>query len=384
MIRPYRWRLLEYQHQEQSPAYSLYHWANEPDLRRRLREATRLEEELRQIPTQWGQILRLMDWVHHLSHHQGWNEAPDLSGLGLLRGAQEGSVTFRCVEFAHMLQQVLAAFAFPARVIGLRRPGADEGLGKAHVVVDVWSTEHGKWVVLDPQLNLFYAARDGAVLSALEIHDRVRSRAFHDLRMSRDADIRQDYTPMESHDTVDYETMEVPDGFDRDEVWRSLPDHGDVDSFIRFWEEYYDQFVFRRSYSLNRPKSVTGNDSCRELYFYDVDVLPPIVFQRMAQAVTFTTDRSKIAVPINGVELQWAPAVSADGASEIARGIELSLRHSMPWFDHYEVALNAHRWTTEEAVIHVSLQPGENTISVQPINDYGRPGEQAVVRLWIN
>ncbi len=91
MNRQYRWRLLEYQHQEQSPAYALYHWAEEPELRKALRDATGLEQDLAQIRTSWEQILRLMDWVHHLSHHQGWDEASELSGLALLQAAQNGS-----------------------------------------------------------------------------------------------------------------------------------------------------------------------------------------------------------------------------------------------------------------------------------------------------
>lgn len=381
MNRQYRWHLLEYQHQEQSPAYGLYHWADEPDLRRTLRDATGLESELAQIPTSWGQIVRLMDWVHHLSHHQGRDEAPDLSGLALLRAARDGAVTFRCVEFAHMLQQVLAAFAFPARVVALRRPAAEDGFGKGHVVVDVWSGDHAKWVVLDPQLNLYYTARDGAVLSAWEIHDCVRAAQFHDLQMSREADIRQDYTPMEARDRVDYETMEVPEGFDRDEAWRSLPDHGDVDSFIRFWKEYYHQLAFRRSYSLHRPTSTIAP---QDLFYHDATMLPPIVFQRMAQAVTFTTDRSKIAVPVNGVEVQWAPVLSADPSPDSTRHIEVTLRHSMPWFDHYAVTMNAEHWTTQDSVLPLSLRSGENTIAVRPVNDCGRSGEQAVVRLWVN
>jgi hypothetical protein len=45
--------------------------------------------------------------VHHLSRHQGWDEARELSDLTLLQAAQSGSVTFRCVEFSHMLQRVL-------------------------------------------------------------------------------------------------------------------------------------------------------------------------------------------------------------------------------------------------------------------------------------
>ncbi len=284
-----------------------------------------------------------------------------------------------------MLQQVLAAYGYPARVVGLRRPTAAEGLGKAHMVVDVWSEDHAKWVVLDPQLNLFYTARNGAVLSAWEIHDRVRTGQFHDLQMSREADIRKDYTPMEAQDTVKYETMEIPEGFDRDEVWESLPAHGDVDSFIRFWEAYYYQLVFRQSYRLHRPKSLTGSDSQQQLFYYDADVLPPIVFQRMAQAVTFTTDRSKIAVPVNGVEVQWAPVASEEDAPlEILRRIELLLRHSMPWFHHYVVTMNTEHWTTGDAIMQLSLRSGENTIIIQPINDCGRSGEQATLRLWVN
>lgn len=377
MDRQYRWRLLEYQHQEQSLAYALYQWDKDSDLRRELRKATGLENEVSQISTQWGQILRVMDWVHHLSRHQGWDEAPDLSGLALLRGAREGTVTFRCVEFAHMLQQVLAAFAFPARVISLRRPGSEEGLGKSHVVVDVWSTDHGKWVVLDPQLNLFYTSLDGAVLSAWEVHDRILRRRFDEVKMSEETAIRTNHTPMEAHDNLDYATFEVPEGFERQEAWDSLPDHGDADSFIRFWEEYYYQLVFRRSYSLLRPKVRSNDDSRTDLFYYDAQTVPPLVFQRMPQAVTFTTDRSKIAVPINGVDLQW-------DSMNASRYLHLILRNSMPWFDHYGVTVNGKQWITVDSEFTVALQAGENSITIVPVNDYCRVGHRAVLRIWVN
>lgn len=326
-----------------------------------------------------------MDFVHHLSKHQGRDEAPDLSGLAIVHAARAGEVTFRCVEFAHLLQQVLAAFAFPARVVALRRPDSDDGLGKGHVVVDVWSPDHGKWVVLDPQFNLFYTSRDGAVLSAWEIHERVRARRFVDLQMSREAEIRRDYTPIDAKDNQDGASLEVPDGFDREEVWQSLPDHGDVESFLRFWEEYYHQLVFQRSYSLTRPKTVAGVDPHAGLFYCDAQDLPPIVFQRMPQAVTFTTDRTKIAVPVNGVELQWAPVLVPDGAPLAAtRRIHLTLTHSMPWFDHYEVALNgAEAERSSDGVRDVALQAGENVITVCPVNDCGRRGHHATLKLWI-
>lgn len=386
MDRRRRWKLLEYQHQEQSAAYGLYHWAPDTELRQALRDVMRLDEELKHAPTEWAQILRVMDWVHHLSPHQGWDEAPDLSALALVEAAQTGRVVFRCVEFAHLLQQALAVFAFPARVIGLRRPGADDGLGKGHVVVDVWSGDHGKWVVLDPQLNRFYTSRDGAVLSAWEIHERVRAHRFEDIQMSREDEIRRDYDGIDAQDNQDYATLVVPEGFDRDEVWQSLPDHGDVEGFLRFWKGYYHQLEFRRSYSLTRPKPQAASDPTTELFYCDVHDLPPVVFQRMPQAVTFTTDRTKIVVPVNGVEMQWAPAlVPEDAPLAATRRIRLELTHSMPWFDHYEVTVNGTlAECSSDAKRDVALQAGENVITVRPVNDCGRPGHQARLRLWVN
>ncbi len=147
MDRRYFWRLYEYRHTEKPCSFATYEWADEYEFRKQLRNVTGLEESIASLSS---------EWVHHLSSHQGWEEAPDLSAMKLLKGVQDGKVTFRCVEFAHMLQQVCSAFWIPARVIGVRRPNADEGFGKAHVVVDVWSNEYRKWIVMDPQLNIVY------------------------------------------------------------------------------------------------------------------------------------------------------------------------------------------------------------------------------------
>ena len=72
-----------------------------------------------------------MDWVHHLSHHQVRDEAQDLSGLALLRVAEDGAVTFRCVEW---------------------------GLCQ--------------WVVLVPQLNLVLYGPGWRSTRTWDIHDR--------------------------------------------------------------------------------------------------------------------------------------------------------------------------------------------------------------------
>ena len=383
-----QWHLTEYQHVEQSAAFGLFHWARDEELRRQLREATGLAPQLAGIEGEWAQLLTLMHYVHGLSPHQGWQEAPDLSGLTLLAMAQDGRVTFRCVEFAHMLQQVCAAFGFAARVVGLRRLGSDDGIGRGHVVVDVWSPTHRRWVVLDPQFDWYYHDRSGRVLSAWELVDLVRAGKFEAVVASGEAEARAAYTGHEAQDNSAYDKIAVPDGFERDEVWRSLPARSGYDGFQRFWLEYYYHLVYRTRHALERPASLDGHsgDDNPSLFFHAPGELPPVLMQRLPQTVRFTTDRSKLDVPLEGVEVQWAPAKAAlDAPMAATRLVDLILTHSMPWFDHYEVAVGGgpwHRHRTHRR--RVALSAGENRIQVRAVNDLGRAGPSAVVGLTVN
>ena len=384
MDRRRQWSLIEYRHVERAPALDLYTWEDEPERRHALRRASGLEEQVDALATDWERALRLMDWVHHLSAHQGWDEASDLSGMALLEGARAGTVTFRCVEFAHMLQQILAAFGFPARVVGLRRPHSEDGISKGHVIVDVWSGDHAKWVALDPQFNQYYRSPSGAVLSALEIHQRVRRGAFADLLMSREEALREEYVPQRAKDHADYATLEVPDGFERGEVWESLPDHADFPGFVRFWEEYFHYVVYSRYYSLERPKAGPGVAVPPSLLFHPKGDLPPVLFQRLASHDQYTSDKGKVSFAVNGVEVQWAPVAVAETAPIAeTRRLTIQLTHSMPWFHHYAVTFNGTSWVTADARFEVQLKEGENALAVVPVNDQNRLGTEALVRLLV-
>jgi len=379
MDRSYRWRLLEYRHTEKPLAFDTYVWAHEPELWRQLRDEAGLDERTTAFKSDWELAVQLMDWVHRLSEHQGWNEAPDLSALELLRGARAGTVTFRCVEFAHMLQQVCAAYGIPSRVIGLRRPHSEDGLGKAHVVVDVWSQQYRKWLVLDPQLNTYYTDANRRPLSAFDLHRRIRARKYDDILMSRELGLREEFREegVDAKDNQKLEEIQVPDGFDRQEVWDSLPNESSFEGFSQFWEEYYYQFVFRQSYSLIRPKSVTGSSGGDELFYYDSGEMPPMVFQRMKQDYLFTCDATRIDFPVNGVEIQWRNSVQDNET------LEIHLKHCMPWFHHYDVTVNGRSQTLKDNTLEMRLQTGENALSVTPVNWFGRRGSESVVRVLI-
>ena len=76
--------------------------------------------------------------------------------------------------------------------------------------------------------------------------------------------------------------------------------------------------------------------------------------------MTFTTARPKIAVPMNGVEVQWAPVASRTSLQKLRR-INLTLQHSMPWFHHYAVTMNIEHRITSDPILHLTLWPGQHS-----------------------
>jgi hypothetical protein len=375
----YNWNLLEYKHLEKPFSFETYIWENEPELRERIQEETGLKEKLVLVDSEWNQILKLMDWVHNLSEHQGFEEAPNLSAIELLNSVREGKITFRCVEFSHMLQHLCSAFGIPSRVIGLRRPNSHAGLGKGHVVVDVWSNDYQKWVVLDPQMNWYYTDINGLPLSIFEIHDRVREGKFEEILLSRELEVKSNFISVSAKDNTNYDSFEVPKGYNRDEVWEALPDHSDFKGFMQFWKEYYYQFTFRRIYSFNREKNSTKN----QFFYYDKIEMPPLLFQGNLENNIYTSERSKIDFPVNGVEIQWTPNISQSDLRENNK-LTLHFNHSMPWFDHYDVILNDKKVKLNLNVLEVYLKKSKNTITITPVNTFGRSGTTSVLSIVID
>lgn len=386
--RRYVWSLLEYTHVERSPWFERFHWPEEREIRSQLRSSSCLEAELGTLCSEWEQILRIMDWVHTMSEHHGWDAAVDLSAFALLNGANGKSITFRCVEFAYMLRHTLNAFGFPARVLGLKRYNSQDGVGKGHVVAEVWSNEFSKWVVLDPQFNLYYRDRSGRVLSVFELHARVRNRQWNDIVPSKQEELETDYEksePMDSKENQNYDTFEVYEGFSREGIWDSLPDHSDYESFRRFWLSYFHQLSFATHSGLVlTPKGLTSHG---EYFYYDPQDIPPIVFQKMRTTYTYTSDECRLNFPVNGVEIQWQPDISHTSSStpiEATRQIVLLLQHAMPWFEHFVIKVNGQSTQHREDTLPLELQLGETAVEVTPVNDCGRLGSMARVVFMVN
>ena len=382
--RRYNWEIRSYRHVERPCAMDAFTWREDVELRAQLRQASGIAEELAALSSDWDRILRLTAFVHGLSAHQGWDEAPDLSGLRLLADVRAGKVTFRCVEFSHMLQQLLAAFGYPARVVGLRREGSQAGLGKSHVVCDVWRGEDGKWIELDVQLNTAYRDRSGRLLSALEVHDLVRAGRHAEISLTREAQMRENWEDAGAKDSLSPEDIEEVQGFTREEIWEMLPDHGDYDGFTHFWLDNHYHLTFNQRYGLERPKALTGAADGGTFFYSDPGDVPPLAFQGMRQTVTYVQDRRTIDFPLEGVELQWVlHEVAEDAPPAATRRLTLLLRHSMPWFHHFCVTVDGKAVEVRDEALVLSLHPGENTVEVTAVNDLGRHGSTAQVVFFV-
>lgn len=124
--------------------------------------------------------VRLRDWLKSLFPHRTPYRMPPWNALLILDRASRGVDAFICVHYSVALVQCCLATGMQARVVNLHRGIAehyrigDEAVADPpvdeHVVVEVWSAEHQKWVMLDPDFDCHYE-QDGVPLSAWEIHE---------------------------------------------------------------------------------------------------------------------------------------------------------------------------------------------------------------------
>ena len=168
-------------------AYEFHFPAPNP-LLTELRERYELDEVIRPGRTGWEQILLLREWVHGKWDH-GWSLVlPETTNaLDILREVERGN-DFHCVYYSITFMQCLQALGFVARRTGIGKTATEwdaPGEGNVgHSIIEVYSHDFHKWVMLDADLNVHFE-RDGIPLSALEIHRAWVTRRWDEVRMVR-------------------------------------------------------------------------------------------------------------------------------------------------------------------------------------------------------
>lgn len=122
-------------------------------------------------------FLKLCDWTHRQWQVSVPDPYPPSNAIDILADIRSGKTGGFCGQYAYVLADALKAMGFFAvRYVELWSAG-----GESHFLVEVWSDQFAKWMVLDPMENLFYEFQDsGQPANALEIRDALlRSGKIH-------------------------------------------------------------------------------------------------------------------------------------------------------------------------------------------------------------
>jgi hypothetical protein len=328
-----------------------------------LRARYQLDEVIAPARDELEQLLLLREWVHTRWRH-GWTRTPPArNALDILRAAEGGS-DFNCGYFAVTLMQCLLALGFVARSVSICKRAtewmaADEG-NIGHSVVEAWSHQFHKWVVLDPDMNVHYE-RDGVPLGALEVHRAWVTRRWETVRMV------QGPTP--------FRVTEKPESGATTTFRNSDDQKAELWIFGR--HSVGDYYSHVRLPLRNTQHSSAGPDDV--LRWIDEYTPPALVECNRPNAAHWTSDEADLCWTVDQVQIGLR--ADADAWQDGRAVLHVALAHSMPNLARLRVRLDDEPWRETPAGFRWVLKPGKNQIMAQGVNAFGREGHISRVLL---
>lgn len=312
-----------------------------------LRREFDLEEVVSGAGSEFEGFLALKRWVRSRWNHGYSHVRVDVKdSLDILRAAANGE-QFCCGHYARTFVDCACALGWPARTIGItiEHPEypRDYHVGNTgHSIVEVWSNEYEKWVVMDPDVNVYYC-RDGVPLCALEIRDAWLAGEAEEVEMVQDEP-----------------AFVVPSG----DTLVLLRQEG----MYSAWTDEVVKQVFAR-FGRNRVMDYYARLSINGWEWVDEKVLPTFVNHYGARNVKPTSNPADIYWSLNMVRLSAQPSWDENGSR-----LKITLEHCMPNFDHYEVRLNDAPWEKVSDSFDWPMMEGVNALECRAVNVMGRPG----------
>lgn len=283
-------------------------------------------------------------WLHHSDN----TVPPSVSTLDLLDRAQNGE-RFTCVEYARLLVDVLTAYGYPARMVGLSKQDIEtRPRGARHVAVEAWSTTYHKWVFLDPQWGIV-PCLGGEWLTAYELMTTISRGELGSIEFIACDEVCNYYRVSAS---------------DHCEHYRSF-----LASYTGFLDYPY----------VYEGKVVVMMYICR-------DSLPlPLTFQGMPMSgIFYTRSWQKAYGSLDQVHTTFFYAGEyspTNGFSAPEYTVELAT--TMPWVTRYEVRLDGGQWQTVSGVkFRWKLHQGINVFEVRAIGFNSTSSRIASVKVF--
>ncbi len=301
-----------------------------------LRKQEKLDEAAAPGKTEFEKQVLLMDWAHKRIKHFGAppENAPS-DALGILKGA-DANQTFNCGFYAEVLRAGLLSMGFVARDIGLK--GArDDGNGSEHSVVEVWSNQYRKWVVLDPTLNMCFLKGE-TPLNAFEL----RQEWFY-------KDKGKDLVIVVGREGRRFTTADMPIRRETHAGFGTLTlNENSLGKFL------YVDYI---------PAAIDGTPDYARMF---------ITKDKLCEGVDYHT-RTCPKEPATEPywPMQQAALTLAPGAGAV---ISVKADTMTPDFDRFRHRVDGGAWTDGPPPGEWKLHKGENTLEVQAVNKFGVAG----------
>jgi hypothetical protein len=309
---------------------------------KRLREEYGLEKVVASETDEFRRLLKLRHWVHTrwpIDNDQ--KEGGD--AFAILEKAKAGA-GFHCSHSLTVQHAVMVSLGYVVRDLGVDRNHEDLGRSIHHGVNEVWSNDYAKWVLLDAKYDIHFE-RDGIPLSALELHEAVRTDGGKGVVKMEGMERRQ----------VPMDRPEAPEGTIRSYWWTSY--------YLRpnpFTEPHW---------SGSSRLLVLDNDAFRKTTWHRATNDGKLVkhWAYAAQAFIPTSNRHQI---------EWTPGVPDLRASQVGpETLEIQLRSATPNFKTYLARFDDGSWKPLSGDrARWTLQPGENRIEARTQNLAGVEG----------
>jgi hypothetical protein len=147
---------------------------------KKLRERYQLDEVVAAGKDEFDRQVLLLDWVHEQFRKFGRPSSDAKGALDILEAVSQGH-TFFCSHYAQVFVSAAASLGWVDRPLALRRhQDTADGGSTEHAVTEIWSNQHGKWIMMDPTAKM-YIQKDGTPLNAYEIRHEWFYREGNDL-----------------------------------------------------------------------------------------------------------------------------------------------------------------------------------------------------------
>ena len=339
----------------------------------------KLDKVIEGSKSEFEKMLKLQSWVAkqwdwHLLEPE--EKIIEWNALNILQTDEKGDVCGGfCLHYAIVYMQALQSFGFQARIVN-----ANFSVWGGHEMTEVWSNEFGKWILMDPNFDTYFADKvTGIPLNALELHQIFLEEYYPDEAIDRDNWSREEFVKrVESKGVPQSIVCNVGGGakggtLKEYEWWKPVVELSPYCGGYGFLSTGYFR-VLPRNNMLSRPYPMPVNHGRTTHwgwtgYYSWYDQQTP----RAQEFAQFTNRPNDLYWNLN--EVDFSAALKARDS------LLITWTTNSPNFDRYELNINGTVKTLKENHYLLNLVPGRNYLKIQVVDGMNHKGPESILEV---